>query len=84
MPFWLTNTRAVHQTLLNNLLQDILNQFVFVYLNDSLTFSRNNKGHVTDVRSVLCCLLDNNLLIKGEKCEFYVASVSFLGYIIAT
>lgn len=62
---------------------DMLNQFVFVYLNDNLIFSRNKKEHVIHVSSVLHNLLDNNLFVKAEKCEFHVYSVSFLGYIIA-
>lgn len=34
------------------------------------------------VRRVLGQLLDNQLCIKGEKCEFHVTTVSVVGYII--
>ncbi len=37
MPFGLTN--AVFQALINDVLRDMLNQFVFVYLDDILIFS---------------------------------------------
>ena len=43
MPFGLTNTPAVFQALVNNMLKDKLNQFVFTYLDDILIFSRNKK-----------------------------------------
>ena len=61
MPFGLTHAPAVFQALVNDLLQDILNKFVFVELDDILIFSRNLEEHVTHVRSVLRRLLDNSL-----------------------
>ncbi|KAK3546814.1 hypothetical protein QTP86_003082 [Hemibagrus guttatus] len=40
MPFGLTNAPAVFQALINNVLRDMFNQFVFVYLDDILIFLR--------------------------------------------
>ena len=39
MPFALTNSPAVFQALVNNVLRDMLNRFVFVYVDDIQTFS---------------------------------------------
>ena len=83
MPFGLTNAPAVFQALVNDLLRDMIDKFVFVYIDDILIFSRNLEEHVTHVRSVLRRLLDNSLFVKAEKCEFHAPSVTFLGYIIA-
>ena len=33
---------------------------------------------------VLQRLLENQLFVKAEKCEFYVSEVSFLGFIVGT
>uniref|UniRef100_A0A669DIS8 ribonuclease H n=1 Tax=Oreochromis niloticus TaxID=8128 RepID=A0A669DIS8_ORENI len=82
MPFGLTNAPAVFQGLVNDVLQDFINRFVFVYLDDILIFSHSLSDHVRHVRQVLQRLLENRLFVKGEKCEFHVSTVSFLGYII--
>eukprot|EP00063_Salmo_salar_P095574 XP_014070409.1 PREDICTED: RNA-directed DNA polymerase homolog [Salmo salar] len=68
MHFGLTNAPAVFQALVNDVLRDMLNRFVFVYLDDILVFSRSTQEHVLHVRQVLQCLLENQLFVKAEKC----------------
>lgn len=82
MPFGLTNAPAVFQGLVNNVLRDMLNVFVFVYLDDILIFSPDEQSHVGHVRRVLQRLLENQLFVKAEKCVFHVPSLSFLGFIV--
>ncbi len=82
MPFGLTNAPAVFQSLVNDVLRDLLDRVVFVYLDNILIFSRSQEDHVNHVRDVLTQLLENKLFVKAEKCEFHVPSVSFLGYIV--
>ena len=83
MPFGLTNASAVFQALINDVLREFLNQFVFVYLDDILIFSPDQDSHVGHVRQILQRLLENQLYVKAEKSEFHAESVSFLGFIIA-
>ena len=82
MPFGLTNAPAVFQRLMNDLFRDYLDQFVVVYLDDILVFSKRQEDHVEHVRIVLKVLLDNGLYCKFSKCEFHVETVEFLGYVI--
>lgn len=82
MPFGLTNAPAVFQALINDVLCDMLNKFVFVYLDDILIFSQSLQDHILHVQAVLQRLLENSLFVKAEKCEFHASSVSFLGYIV--
>lgn len=82
MPFGLTNAPAVFQSLVNDILRDMLNRFIFVYLDDILIFSQTLEEHQTHVRLVLQRLLENGLFVKAEKCDFHAQSVSFLGFII--
>lgn len=82
MPFGLTNAPAVFQCLINDVLRDMLNRFVFVYLDDILIFSQTLQEHVQHVRLVLQRLLENRLYVKAEKCDFHVHSVHFLGFVV--
>ncbi len=83
MPFGLTNSPAVFQNLVNDVLGDMLSRFVFVYLDDILIFSKSETEHGQHVRAVLQRLLQNQLFVKAEKCEFHFSTVSFLGFILS-
>ncbi|KAL0149577.1 hypothetical protein M9458_055104, partial [Cirrhinus mrigala] len=83
LPFGLTNAPAVFQALINDVLRDMVNRFVFVYLDDILIFSSSLQVHAQHVRQVLKRLLENQLYVKAEKCVFHAKSVSFLGHIIS-
>jgi hypothetical protein len=64
MPFSLTSSPAVFQTLINDVLRKMLNRFVFVYLDNILVFSRSPQEHI---RRVLQPLLENQLFVKAGK-----------------
>uniref|UniRef100_A0A3P9HPM2 Gypsy retrotransposon integrase-like protein 1 n=1 Tax=Oryzias latipes TaxID=8090 RepID=A0A3P9HPM2_ORYLA len=82
MLFGLTNAAAVFQRLVNDVLRDFLNRFVFVYLDDILIYSPTLDQHIIHVRRVLEHLLENRLFVKAEKCEFHVSTIPFLGYVL--
>ena len=58
MPFGLTNAPAVFQSLVNDVLRDMLNFTVFVYIDDILIFSRSMEEHRVHGRQVLQRLLE--------------------------
>lgn len=82
MPFGLVNALAVFHSLINDVLRDLLNRFVFVYLDNILIFSKNLQEHGLHVLLVLQQLMRNHLFIKLEKSQFHVQEVSFLGFIV--
>ena len=82
MPFGLTNAPAVFQSLVNDILRDMINNIAVVFLDDILVYSQSLEEHIIHVRSVLQRLLENRLFVKAEKCEFHTTSVEFLGHII--
>uniref|UniRef100_A0AAQ4PEP9 ribonuclease H n=1 Tax=Gasterosteus aculeatus aculeatus TaxID=481459 RepID=A0AAQ4PEP9_GASAC len=83
MPFGLTNAPAVFQAMINDVLRDFLDQFVYVYLDDILIYSPDLNTHRNHVELVLQRLLDNGLYVKAEKSEFHADTVAFLGFIVA-
>ncbi|KAL0154822.1 hypothetical protein M9458_049085 [Cirrhinus mrigala] len=80
MPYGLANAPAVFQSFINEILKDFMNKFVIAYIDDILIFSKSEAEHITHVRAVLSRLLDHQLYVKAEKCEFHVHQTSFLGY----
>ncbi len=64
------------------MLQRHLNQFIIVYLNDILVYSKMKKEHVQHVKKVLQTLKKVDLRIKSEKSEFHVQNVQFLRFIV--
>jgi hypothetical protein len=85
MPFRLTNAPVSQQALLNNILYKYLDDFVIVYLNDILIFSKGlRKDHIKKVKKVLRKLILYDRLLKLKKCEFFKKEVAFLDYIIMT
>ena len=83
MPFGLTNAPAVFQAMINDVLREFLDKFVYVYLDDILIYSTDLVSHRNHVNQVLQRLLDNHLYVKAEKSEFHVDTISFLGFIVA-
>ncbi len=82
MSFDLINASVTFQIFVNNILWCYLNQFIIVYLNDILVYSKTKKEHVQHVKKVLQTLKKVDLRIKSGKSEFHVQSVQFLRFII--
>jgi len=64
-------------------LSDYLDDFVISYIDDILIYSNNLEEHHEHVSKVLEKLLENNLYVKLEKCEFDRPETTFLGYVIS-
>ena len=56
MPFGLTNGPAAFQRFMNDILRDLLDQCIVVYLDDILIYSNNPEQHTKHVWEVLRCL----------------------------
>ncbi|MBW0588799.1 hypothetical protein O181_128514, partial [Austropuccinia psidii MF-1] len=84
MPFGLTNAPASFQNLVNDILYDLLDIYVVVYLDDIMVFSKSEEEHVTHVSTVLSRLRANNLFAKSSNCLFHVTSVEYLGCVVSS
>ena len=81
MPFGLSNASQTFQRFMNELFGHL--DFVFVYIDDVLTFSKDEKEHTAHLETVFKILHDNNLKIGLPKCFFFQSSLKFLGYIVS-
>ena len=71
------------QTMINEIFAD-MEDVVVVYIDDIMIFTKvdNLKEHNKIVLEVLCCLEENDLYVKPEKCMFRTTEVDFLGMIM--
>lgn len=66
-PFGLTNAKATFQHFVIDCLNESLDHFCTVYLDDILIYSDNLPKHKQHVRKVIQTLKNNNVLLKPEK-----------------
>ena len=60
-----------------------LDDFVLVFFDDILIYSKNNEEHENHLRYVLNLLRGSNLYAKKRKCTFFVDKVAYLGFTIS-
>ena len=86
MPFGLKNAPAVFQRLMQRVLMglnlDNGPDFVSVYIDDVLVFSRTFEEHLKHLKLVIQRLRDAGLKLKPSKCHFICQSVKYLGHLI--
>ena len=82
MPFRLMNAHAAFIDLMNRLFHPYLDQFVIVFIDDILVYSRNAKEHAFHLWIILQTLKDRQLHAKFSKCEFLLNKIVFLGHVV--
>ena len=83
MPFGLTNAPAAFMDIMNRVFQPYVDQFVMVFIDDILVYSKDREDHDTHLQVVLETLRKEQLYEKLSICEFWLKEVSFLGHIIS-
>ena len=83
MPFGLTNAPTTFMDLMNHVFRPFVDQFVVVFIDDILVYSKDREDHDTHLRVVLETLRKEQVYAKLSKCEFWLREVSFLGHIIS-
>ena len=82
MPFGLTNAPTTFMDLMNKVFRPYLDQFVVVFIDDILVYSRDEQEHEQHLKIVLQTLREKKLYAKLSKCDFWLKEVSFLGHIV--
>ncbi|EKV17987.1 Retrotransposon polyprotein, putative [Penicillium digitatum PHI26] len=83
MPFGLTNAPATFQRFIIKAIEEYLDLFVIVYLDDILVFSETLEEHIEHNKLVLQKMREAEVTLKLKKCEFHVQETTFLGYRIS-
>jgi hypothetical protein len=83
MSFGLTNAPAYFMYMMNKVFMEYLDNFVMVFIDDILVYSRNEGEHEGHLRLVLQKLRDHKLYAKFSKCEFWLEQVAFLGHVVS-
>ncbi|KAJ0871839.1 putative nucleotidyltransferase, Ribonuclease H [Helianthus annuus] len=82
MPFGLTNVPAVFMDLMNRVRKPYLDDFVIVFIDDILIYSKSKEDHERHLRLILELLRKEQLYAKFSKCDFWIREVHFLGHIV--
>ena len=83
MPLCLTNAPTAFMDLMNCVFRPYVDQFVVVFIDDILVYSKDREDHDTHLRVVLETLRKERIYEKLSKCEFWLNEVSFLGHIVS-
>ncbi|XP_052485118.1 uncharacterized protein LOC128040411 [Gossypium raimondii] len=82
MPFRLTNTPTAFMDLMNRVFQSYLDQFVVVFIDDILVYSRTEDKHDEHLRVIPQTLREKQLYAKFSKCKFWLREETFLGHVV--
>ena len=83
MPFALTNAPVAFMDLMNRVFRPYVDQFVVVFIDDILVYSKDAQEHEQYLRIVMGTLREKNLYAKLSKCDFFLKKVSFLCHIVS-
>ena len=68
---------------MNSVICKYLDQFVQVFLDDILIYSKNEKEYEEHLQIVLSCLREHQLYGKLSKFSFFQKKIHYLGHIIS-
>ena len=82
LPFGLTNAPATFMHLMHQIFREQLDQFIVIFLDDILIYSKTLQDHIDHVRRTLQILREHRLYAKVSKCAFFRHEVEYLGHVV--
>ena len=83
LPFGLTNTLATFMRLMHGVFHPFLDNFVLIFIDDILIYSKNREEHEEHLKIVLELLRKHWLYAKFSKCDFFKSEIQYLGHVIS-
>lgn len=84
MSFGVSNAPGVFMEYVNRIFHPYLDEFVVVFIDAILIYSKSYEEHAKHLKIVLQALRENKLYANLSKCEFWLEEVSFLGHEISS
>jgi len=84
MSFGLTGAPGTFQGAMNTTVKSCLRQFVLVFFDDILIYSRTWEEHLSHLRTVFELLSKDRWTLKLSKCSFAQTHISYLGHTISS
>jgi hypothetical protein len=82
MPFNLSNALTTFQAIMKDLFCPYLQNFVLVFFDDILVYSKNWNSHIKHIETILKIVQENKFYINKSKCSFGQKEIIFLGHVI--
>lgn len=82
MPFGLSGAPSTFQRLMQSIFIKELDEFVVVYLDDVLVYSKTREEHLRHLELVLKRVQEHKLFLQLPKCEIVTQRVNYLGFVI--
>ena len=82
MQFKFINTPVTFKRRINYILEEYLDDFVIVYLNNIIIYLNSEKEYKEYIKQVLSRLYKENIPVVIKKCKFHTKKTNFVGFII--
>lgn len=83
VPFGMQSSPVAWLYTISKVLQEFINKNLFVYVDDIIIHTSDEKSHIELIEKVLKKLISHNIKLKPEKCKFFQKQVKYLGYEIS-
>lgn len=84
LPFGLKNAPSIFQRTLDDILREHIGRICYVYIDDIIIFSKDEKEHSEHIDTIFDTLTKANMKVQVDKCEFFKKQVEFLGFVVSS
>jgi hypothetical protein len=82
LPMGLKNSPSIFQRTMNMVLQELLGEYAFIYIDDIVIYSKTAEDHLQHIAKILQRLQKHGLRVKFSKCQLFKSEIEYLGYLV--